>query len=740
MLRNAAPAERTVHAAAAPAPAAAGVHAHAARRGAAATAGDSPASAALAIPADADADADALACLWVDAAQPRALGGDVCGAMFASPDDLHAHVSATHIGRKVENTLCLECRWLDCTLDARQFSKRDHIVSHIKKHMPLKAFVCATCNRSYKWIHDYRKHQAKTGHGDPDATPALSSASSASAQSTPRCTAIQPPIAGDVADAPFSAEVGPCAAASPDPRCALFGLAPPLDSEMASPAAAGAAGSPARAGLEPHPALAIDALVGNTLVHSAASVPALLHADAHASDAPLAAAAAASLPLLGPQAAAARASAFRRRRRSTRPYDRRPTCAQSLRPDAGSAPMHGGDDSQDVTDADMDGGVDTDANMDDADDADYELGSGMVGEDTGGAGASGVAPLTHPPQGPAPLPHQALQHELQNDPAPLAIDSAALSLAIALSLQSQIDAEHNARQGDQQTPATAVPHIPSQPAPAAQHTASSSAGVIDPLLLFKEFANDMWLPFGAPLSNTVVPPLPLPQPRTQSLSLLEHAATTVQHAAGTSALAQTHPTQIQPALAVNFPSLPPAFVGRSDSLLPPQLTHQPPLTAGMGQPSMHHPFAQESLAISLSLPINMGMTLPPHMEMQMSLAHAQPQIQLPLAHERPALGPARIGQHGLDLHMPSASGLLGGGTTTPSTLLDGLLDPSFSAPDFATLQNWNPIAPGAPHHHQQLAADILSLAAAAGMRRSESAAESSSSHCNDFMERQEHVP
>ncbi|KAL2920000.1 hypothetical protein HK105_200066 [Polyrhizophydium stewartii] len=106
-----------------------------------------------------DGGGAALQCQWA------APGRAVCGAAFGSADALHAHVSESHIGRKILHNLCLVCHWAGCSMGRRPFQKRDHIFSHMRKHLPLRSFVCSVCNKTYRWIQDFNKHHARTGHG-----------------------------------------------------------------------------------------------------------------------------------------------------------------------------------------------------------------------------------------------------------------------------------------------------------------------------------------------------------------------------------------------------------------------------------------------------------------------------------------------------------------------------------------------------------------------------------------------
>ncbi|KAI8914018.1 hypothetical protein DFJ77DRAFT_511304 [Powellomyces hirtus] len=89
-----------------------------------------------------------LACRWV-APTP-------CTATFSDAEDLYAHITDSHIGRKQTNNLSLLCAWDTCALPA--FTKRDHITSHVRIHVPLKPYVCAICGRAFKRPQDRKKH------------------------------------------------------------------------------------------------------------------------------------------------------------------------------------------------------------------------------------------------------------------------------------------------------------------------------------------------------------------------------------------------------------------------------------------------------------------------------------------------------------------------------------------------------------------------------------------------------
>ncbi|KAJ3120819.1 hypothetical protein HK098_004217 [Nowakowskiella sp. JEL0407] len=81
-----------------------------------------------------------------------------CDRTFDDNTALYDHLVKDHIGRKSMKNLCLKCNWKDCGVS---FNKRDHIISHIKKHVELKKHVCCGCERSYKHLQDLKKHTKK---------------------------------------------------------------------------------------------------------------------------------------------------------------------------------------------------------------------------------------------------------------------------------------------------------------------------------------------------------------------------------------------------------------------------------------------------------------------------------------------------------------------------------------------------------------------------------------------------
>lgn len=87
-----------------------------------------------------------------------------CGRFFESASDLFQHMSNQHVGRKTTETLCLTCGWNGC---GRRFDKRDHIISHVRVHVPsYKPYNCDLCSKCFSRSQDMKKHR-KTHKADP---------------------------------------------------------------------------------------------------------------------------------------------------------------------------------------------------------------------------------------------------------------------------------------------------------------------------------------------------------------------------------------------------------------------------------------------------------------------------------------------------------------------------------------------------------------------------------------------
>lgn len=85
-----------------------------------------------------------LCCLW-----------QKCNRQFDDAESLYSHLSVDHVGRKSTGNLCLECHWDDC--DVRT-TKRDHITSHLRVHVPLKPHICEVNNIPFPFYKKKKKN------------------------------------------------------------------------------------------------------------------------------------------------------------------------------------------------------------------------------------------------------------------------------------------------------------------------------------------------------------------------------------------------------------------------------------------------------------------------------------------------------------------------------------------------------------------------------------------------------
>ncbi|ORY41315.1 hypothetical protein BCR33DRAFT_680951 [Rhizoclosmatium globosum] len=79
-----------------------------------------------------------------------------CDLHFDELDALYDHLSESHVGRKISNTLTLTCGWGECRAS---YNKRDHLTSHLRSHVPLKPHLCPVCSRGFKRPQDLKKHE-----------------------------------------------------------------------------------------------------------------------------------------------------------------------------------------------------------------------------------------------------------------------------------------------------------------------------------------------------------------------------------------------------------------------------------------------------------------------------------------------------------------------------------------------------------------------------------------------------
>ncbi|KAJ1734655.1 hypothetical protein LPJ61_000960 [Coemansia biformis] len=101
-----------------------------------------------------------LECRW----EGCAAGG------FADAEVLYTHITNDHVGRKSTGNLCLECKWDGCKVSR---TKRDHITSHIRVHVPLKPYKCNLCAKAFKRPQDLKKHERIHADGHAHQLPII---------------------------------------------------------------------------------------------------------------------------------------------------------------------------------------------------------------------------------------------------------------------------------------------------------------------------------------------------------------------------------------------------------------------------------------------------------------------------------------------------------------------------------------------------------------------------------------
>ncbi|KAJ5394743.1 pH-response transcription factor pacC [Penicillium cosmopolitanum] len=65
------------------------------------------------------------------------------------------HLCGWHVGRNITKTPSLACQWGNCNAVA---TKRYHMTSHVRAHVPFKPHKCHVCDDSYKRPQDLKNH------------------------------------------------------------------------------------------------------------------------------------------------------------------------------------------------------------------------------------------------------------------------------------------------------------------------------------------------------------------------------------------------------------------------------------------------------------------------------------------------------------------------------------------------------------------------------------------------------
>ena len=76
-----------------------------------------------------------------------------CFKLFVTDMDCFEHVKSTHIKNGI-----VTCSWAGCNIKT---STKWNLVNHINCHLDVKRGMCYICNKSFKWLGDYRRHAYK---------------------------------------------------------------------------------------------------------------------------------------------------------------------------------------------------------------------------------------------------------------------------------------------------------------------------------------------------------------------------------------------------------------------------------------------------------------------------------------------------------------------------------------------------------------------------------------------------
>ncbi|KAL6935368.1 uncharacterized protein HGUI_00194 [Hanseniaspora guilliermondii] len=88
--------------------------------------------------------------------QPVVCKWENCMTVFMNCELLHKHVGDVHALKQNPDDIDFSCKWGAC--NKAKFKKREHLLSHLMVHIPLKRFKCVTCQKKFKRSHDLKKH------------------------------------------------------------------------------------------------------------------------------------------------------------------------------------------------------------------------------------------------------------------------------------------------------------------------------------------------------------------------------------------------------------------------------------------------------------------------------------------------------------------------------------------------------------------------------------------------------
>ena len=89
--------------------------------------------------------------------KPKQCEWDRCGRKFYNDYECFIHVKEDHSPKKH-----VKCLWSECTFIS---SNCNNNVNHVKKHISLVQGICITCNSTFKWSFDLKRHN-KNIHND----------------------------------------------------------------------------------------------------------------------------------------------------------------------------------------------------------------------------------------------------------------------------------------------------------------------------------------------------------------------------------------------------------------------------------------------------------------------------------------------------------------------------------------------------------------------------------------------